>query len=68
MGSDGGAITFSQLQSDTHSGGLGRLPLQHGTLPTVGRTTPPPTSGAHLNLSLLESNIPIDLEKRSSRS
>ncbi|KAI9451222.1 hypothetical protein BJY52DRAFT_126078 [Lactarius psammicola] len=35
MGSDGGAITLSQLQSDTHSGGTARLPLQHGNLPTV---------------------------------
>ncbi|KAH9075586.1 hypothetical protein EDB83DRAFT_2549274 [Lactarius deliciosus] len=70
MGSNGGAITLSQLQSDTHSGALARLPLQHGTLPTVGRTTPPPTPGArrHLSLSLLESNIPVELEKRSSCS
>ncbi|KAI9436993.1 hypothetical protein H4582DRAFT_2078069 [Lactarius indigo] len=70
MGSDGGAITLSQLQSDAHSGALARLPLQHGTLPTVGRTTPPPTPGArrHLSLSLLESNMPADLEKRSSCS
>ncbi|KAH9043585.1 hypothetical protein EDB84DRAFT_1559187 [Lactarius hengduanensis] len=70
MGSNGGAITLSQLQSDTHSAALARLPLQHGTLPTVGRTTPPPTPGArrHLSLSLLESNIPVELEKRSSCS
>ncbi|KAH8981545.1 hypothetical protein EDB92DRAFT_1953012 [Lactarius akahatsu] len=70
MGSNGSAITLSQLQSDTHSGALARLPLQHGTLPSVGRTTPPPTPGArrHLSLSLLESNIPVELEKRSSCS
>ncbi|KAH9005777.1 hypothetical protein EDB86DRAFT_3098299 [Lactarius hatsudake] len=70
MGSNGGVITLSQLQSDAHSGALARLPLQHGTLPTVGRTTPPPTPGArrHLSLSLLESNIPVELEKRSSCS
>lgn len=65
MGSDGGVVTLSQL-SDTHSGGMGRLPHRHGTLATV----PPPAPGEHrhLSLSLLESSsIPIDLEKRSSR-
>jgi hypothetical protein len=68
MGSDGGAITLSELQSDTHSGrGLGRLTHRMGALPTVGRTTSPPTPGAHrqLSLSLLESSIPINPEKHS---
>lgn len=70
MGSDGGPVTFSQFQSDANSEGLGGLPhrLGHGTLPTVGRTTPSPTPGAqrHVSLTLLESSIPIDIEKRLS--
>jgi hypothetical protein len=70
MGSDGGPITFSQFQSDANSEGLGGLPhrVRNGTLPTVGRTTPPPTPGEqrHVSLTLLESSIPINIEKRGS--
>lgn len=71
MGSDGGVITISQLHNDTNSEGLGGLQHGHGTLTTVGRTTPPPPTlraQRHVSLSLLESSIPIDIEKHVLRS
>ncbi|KAF8261014.1 hypothetical protein EI94DRAFT_1747033 [Lactarius quietus] len=65
MGSDTGVITISQLQADTNSQELTNLPHRHGTLSTVGRTTPPPTirEQRHVSLSLLETSIPFDIEK-----
>ena len=70
MGSDGGAITFSHIQSDANPEGLGGLPHRHGTLFTADRTTPPPTPEGQrrCSVTLLEGSIPIDIEKHGFRS
>ena len=70
MGSDGGAITFSHIQTDANPEGLGGLPHRQGTLPTAGQTTSPLTLETQHrgSLTLLESSIPIDIEKHGFRS